>query len=72
MPRSLSSCFALVPDATSAWKPEHAPHATVTKRNGNRRSVAPLLPTAEKPANASVVSAGCATNTPRNPRPIMA
>ncbi len=31
---SLSSIFGVVPDETSAWKPEIAPHAIVTKTNG--------------------------------------
>ena len=33
--RSLSSCLDVVPDATSAWKPEHAPQATVMNKAGN-------------------------------------
>ncbi len=32
--RSLSSCLELVPELTREWKPEIAPHATVTKRTG--------------------------------------
>ena len=37
---SLSSCFAVVPDAIRLWKPEHAPQATVMNSAGN--SVLPL------------------------------
>ena len=33
---SLSSIFGVVPDETSAWKPEIAPHAMVMNRNGKR------------------------------------
>ena len=69
---SLESCLELVPDATSAWKPEHAPHATVTKRNGKSMSVMPLRPTAEKPVKASMWSVGCATKIPMKPSAIIA
>lgn len=34
---SLLSCFAVVPEATSEWKPEIAPQATVTKSIGKRQ-----------------------------------
>ena len=32
---SLVIIFGVVPEATSEWNPEIAPHAIVTKRNGN-------------------------------------
>jgi len=35
---SLATCLDVVPDETSAWKPEHAPHATVVKSSGNNGS----------------------------------
>ena len=42
-----SICFEVVPEQTRPWKPEHAPHAMVTKRKGksepvSRRHVQPL------------------------------
>ena len=33
--RSFSTSFGVVPEEISAWKPESAPHAMVTNRNGN-------------------------------------
>ena len=33
---SFSSIFGVVPEATSAWKPDTAPQAMVMNRNGNR------------------------------------
>jgi hypothetical protein len=32
----LSSCFEVVPDDTSEWKPEMAPQAMVMNRNGKK------------------------------------
>ncbi len=38
---SRSTCFEVVPEQTSPWKPEHAPHAMVTKRKGKSEPVSP-------------------------------
>ena len=71
--RSLSSCFEVVPDATSAWKPEHAPHATVTNSSGKTYIVEP--PRADftaKLENASMFIDGQTTNTAVRPIASMA
>ena len=34
---SRSICFDVVPEQTSPWKPEHAPQAMVTNRNGKQQ-----------------------------------
>ena len=68
MCRSLSSCLEVVPDATSAWKPEQAPHATVTKRSGKRYIVAPPFAAfTVKPENASMLIVGHTMNTAVRP-----
>ena len=48
----------MVPEAIVAWNPESAPHAIVTKRNGNR---APLK-TGPSSRNASSEKAGAVTS----------
>ena len=40
---SLSSCLEEVPVEIREWKPEHAPHATVMNRVGNRVPTFALL-----------------------------
>ena len=65
---SLDICFDVVPDATSAWNPEHAPHATVTNRSGKRSIGDPFVAEATlRPANASMFSEGQTTNTATRP-----
>lgn len=57
--------FGVVPEATSAWKPESAPQAMVMKRNGKRdpANTGPV-PEEAKSLTASVRSTGAATITP--------
>ena len=52
-------CFDAVPDETSEWKPETAPHAIVTNKIGNK-----YCPSTLKPLNAARLHDGLATNTP--------
>ena len=72
MCRSEASCLAVVPDATSEWKPEQAPHAIVMKRNGKSGRATPFASAALQPAKASRFTVGAAAKTPRNPSAIIA
>ena len=56
--RSLSSCFEVVPEATSAWKPEQAPQATVTKSSGKSVFEPPPAAGRVKPEKASIWMVG--------------
>ena len=58
--RSFSTIFGVVPEAISAWNPERAPHAMVTKRNGNSEPAhtGPVSPPANS-ENAGACTAGC-------------
>ena len=61
---SLSSILGVVPDDTSEWKPEMAPQAIVTNRNGNSL---PLMIGPPPPTNcvkAGKRMSGCTTKTP--------
>ena len=52
--------FDVVPEQTSPWKPEQAPHAMVTKRNGKRASPFP---------DSQATKAGYSTGIPPKSRP---
>ncbi len=56
--RSFSTSFGVVPDAMSAWKPDSAPHAMVTKRNGNNApdTTGPVSPLANSLIAGTVIS----------------
>ena len=60
--RSFSTILGVVPEAISAWKPESAPHAMVTNRNGNSEPghTGPVWPEANS-ENAGVSMRGCTT-----------
>ena len=64
MSDSLSIIFGVVPDATSAWKPEIAPQAMVMKTNGKSGpgTIGPPPPT--NCENAGIWRAGFTTMTP--------
>ena len=61
-------CFDVVPEQTRPWKPEHAPQAIVTKRNGKSAPVGPA--DVRKPLNAgcSIVEAAEEDADRRRPR----
>ena len=56
-----------VPEDTSEWNPEIAPHATVTKSVGNIYVFAPASLVNTKPLNAFNFISGCPVNTPTTP-----
>ena len=65
--RSLFSCLDVVPEATSEWKPEMAPQATVTNRAGKR-----YWPLTSKEVKAGSSMTGCAATMPTTAASIMA
>lgn len=62
---SFSMSFGVVPEETSAWKPDKAPQAMVMNRKGNRdpANTGPA-PDVAKSLTASARSTGAATTTP--------
>lgn len=60
-------CFEAVPDETSEWKPETAPHARVTNNIGNK-----YCPLTLKLVKAGRFIGGFATNTPTTAATIIA
>ena len=64
---SFLTCFEAVSEETRLWKPETAPHATVTKRIGNMDPVA-----AVKPVKAGRFIVGLETKIPITAAAIMA
>ena len=60
---SLSICLDEVPEETSEWKPEIAPHATVTNSSGNRG----LPLEGMKLVKAGMLIVGLETNRPTTP-----
>ena len=66
MSDSFSTCFDAVSEETSEWKPETAPHATVTKRIGN---IEPAL--VVNAVNAGSSMAGFDTKMPTTAAAIM-
>ena len=67
MSRSFSIVFEEVPLETRLWKPETAPHATVTNRIGNRSPRLSLW----KLVNTGRFIVGCATTRPTTAAAIM-
>ena len=59
---SRAICFDVVPEQTRPWKPEQAPHAMVTKRNGKSAPVGPG-------AHARSLNAGCWISKPPKKMP---
>jgi hypothetical protein len=64
--RSFSISFGVVPEAMSAWKPERAPHAIVTKRNGKSEplTTGPASPPANSLNAGTVISGRTRTIAP--------
>jgi len=61
---SLSSILGVVPEATSAWKPEIAPQAIVMKRNGKSGPGTIGPPPAANCVTAGICSCGLTRITP--------
>lgn len=64
--------FGVVPEATSEWKPDSAPHAMVMKTKGNiEPAKTGPSPRAAKSVTAGMCSVGIAMTTPTAIRPMV-
>ena len=61
---SFDSIFGVVPDDTSAWKPEMAPHMIVMKTNGKTLPGTMGPPPPAKVVSAGILSSGLTTMVP--------